>query len=119
MSTRSPAAAAATFAVLVWNYHDDDLPAPAADIDVTIDGAPAGRPLVTEYRIDATHSNAYEAWKRAGAPQPPSRDEQDALRRAGALQVTGPPARVVVSGGRLRLRLTLPRQAVSLLAVTY
>ena len=34
--------------VLVWNYHDDDLPAPAAEITMTIDGLPAGTPTVTQ-----------------------------------------------------------------------
>ena len=29
--------------VLMWNYHDDDLPAPAAPITLTIEGLP-GRP---------------------------------------------------------------------------
>ena len=28
--------------VLVWNYHDDDLPAPAAPVTLTIEGLPAG-----------------------------------------------------------------------------
>ena len=33
--------------VLIWNYHDDDLPAPAAAITLTIDGLPAGRATLT------------------------------------------------------------------------
>lgn len=105
--------------LLVWNYHDDDLAAPAADVEVTIAGVPDGRPLVTEYRIDRTHSNAYEAWQRAGAPQPPAPALVAALREVGRLQVEGQPARVATAGGRLQLRLTLPRQAVSLLAIHY
>lgn len=105
--------------VLVWNYHDDDLAAPAADVEVTIAGVPDGRPRVTEYRIDSTHSNAYEAWKRAGAPQPPTAALVATLRQAGRLQVQGQPAPVATAAGRLRLRLTLPRQAVSLLAIHY
>src|SRR5262245_65821249 len=31
-------------AVLVWNYHDDDLAGPAAKIEMAIEGLPAGRP---------------------------------------------------------------------------
>jgi xylan 1,4-beta-xylosidase len=26
-------------AVLVWHYHDDDVPGPAADVDLTLDGS--------------------------------------------------------------------------------
>src|SRR4029079_14842969 len=33
--------------VLVWNYHDDDLPAAAAAITLTIEGLPAGRATIT------------------------------------------------------------------------
>src|SRR5262249_24037098 len=43
--------------VLVWNYHDDDRPADASEVTVTIDGLPAGRPTLTHYRVDHDHSN--------------------------------------------------------------
>ncbi|MGH9657130.1 MAG: GH39 family glycosyl hydrolase, partial [Bryobacteraceae bacterium] len=41
-----------SLAVMVWHYHDDDVPAPAADIDVTIRGLPAARVLLQHYRVD-------------------------------------------------------------------
>src|SRR5205085_6800742 len=43
--------------VLVWNYHDDDLPAPAADVDLLIDHLPDGPVAVEHARVDADHSN--------------------------------------------------------------
>ena len=49
LATRSARSAS----VLVWNYHDEDLPAAAANIALTIAGLPAGRPTVTHYRVDA------------------------------------------------------------------
>ena len=105
--------------VLVWNYHDDDLPAPPAEIDLTIDGVGARRPTLTHDRIDATHSNAYEAWKRMGAPQPPTRTQYAALEQAGRLQPLEPPRRVDAAGGRVSVHFTLPRQAVSLVRLTW
>jgi xylan 1,4-beta-xylosidase len=105
--------------ILVWNYHDDDLPAPAADIELTLDGVADGRPLVTHYRVDADHSNAYEMWKKAGSLQPPDPRQYRELERAGRLQTLGPAARVRAEAGRLRLTFALPRQAVSLLTITY
>ena len=75
--------------VLVWNYHDDDLPAPAADVSLQIRGLPAGRPTLTEYRVDTDHSNAYTAWKRMGAPQSPTPAQYAELERAGRLQTMG------------------------------
>lgn len=38
--------------VLVWNYHDDDLPAPAAPVTLTIEGLPAGSATITHHRIE-------------------------------------------------------------------
>jgi xylan 1,4-beta-xylosidase len=106
-------------AILVWNYHDDDLAAAAAEVDLTIEGVTDGRPLVTHYRVDAEHSNTYEIWKRAGSPQPPDRRQYKTMERRGRLETMGRPTRTRVDGGRLRLTFALPRQAVSLLTVTY
>ena len=65
--------------VLVWNYHDDDLPGPAAEIELTVDGAPDGEPTLTHLRVDRDHSNAYEAWKAMGSPQPPTKAQYTEL----------------------------------------
>jgi xylan 1,4-beta-xylosidase len=105
--------------VLVWNYHDDDLPAADAAVSVTIDGMVAGRPTLTHYRIDAEHSNAYEAWKKMGSPQEPTRSQYADLEKAGKLQVLGRPERLTVKDGRLDVSVALPRQAVSLLKIDY
>jgi xylan 1,4-beta-xylosidase len=105
--------------ILVWNYHDDDLPADAAQVSLTIDGAPEGRPVVTEYRVDQQHGNAYEAWKAMGSPQPPDAKQYAELEKAGHLTALGPAARHRVAGQRLELSLTLPRQAVSLITIKY
>jgi len=106
-------------AILVWNYHDDDVPAPAAEVDLTVEGVPATNVEVTHERVDATHSNAYEAWKRLGSPQPPTKPQHDELERAGRLQALEPPRTINAAGGRIRMTLTLPRQAVSLIRLTW
>ena len=105
--------------VLLWNYHDDDLPAPAADVQLQLDGVTAGRPTLTHYRVDAAPSNAYEVWKRMGSPEQPTSSQYRDLERAGKLQMVDTPKRVIVKDGRLDVPLTLPRQAVSLLKVSY
>jgi xylan 1,4-beta-xylosidase len=107
------------FAVLVWNYHDDDLPAPAADVELALTGVPRGRARVMHYRVDQTHSNSYEAWKRLGSPQPPTAAQQALLEKAGKLQTLGRTQRVSAEGGELRLSFPLPRQAVSLLKIDF
>ena len=106
-------------AVMVWNYHDDDLPAPAADVEVILSNVADGRPTITHYRIDQERSNAYEAWKKIGSPQPPTPAQYAQLEKAGALQTLGTPQRQATERGTLRLTLSLPRQGVSLLKIAY
>lgn len=106
-------------AVLVWNYHDDDLPAQASEIELTIDGVPVDRAIVEHYRIDADHSNAYEAWKKMGSPARPSTDQYHALERAGQLERLEPPRALEARGASVTVMFELPRQAVSLLKITW
>jgi xylan 1,4-beta-xylosidase len=110
---------ARTIAVLVWNYHDDDLAAASAEIDLTIDGARDGEATLTHARVDQDHSNAYEAWKKMGSPQSPTATQYAQLEKAGNLQPLGPPEKVRIRNGSIRLTLSLPRQGVSLIKLTY
>jgi xylan 1,4-beta-xylosidase len=105
--------------VLVWNYHDDDLPGESAEITVTIDGLAAGTPMVTQYRIDDRHSNAYETWKTMGSPQSPTAAQRATLEKAGQLQTIGSALRQRVSDRPLVLNLSLPRQGVALFTIAY
>jgi len=105
---------------LVWNYHDDDLAAPSARIELRIDGLPqAKRVLVEHFRIDATHSNAFEAWKAMGSPQQPSEKQYHELEAAGQLQLLSSPEWVTPQNNSVELRFDLPRQAISLVRVTW
>jgi xylan 1,4-beta-xylosidase len=103
--------------VLAWHYHDDDLPGPAADVSLSLDGLPiqSGDVRVTQFRIDADHSNSFAAWQRMGSPQQPTPEQYGQLERAGRLQPTGEPEAVRVEGGKANARLKLPRQAVALM----
>ena len=108
-------------AVMVWNYHDDDLPAPSADVQITISGIPAGvtKVLLEHYRIDETHSNAYTAWKKMGSPQSPTSEQHAQLKAAGQLQLLTSPVWLDVDNGKVTLETSLPRQAVSLLRLKW
>ena len=108
-------------AVMVWNYHDDDVSAPVADVRVTVAGIPAGvkRVMLEHYRIDDTHSNAYTAWKSMGSPQSPTPEQYVQLKQAGQLQPLTPPAWLAVDHGTVTIETSLPRQAVSLLHIKW
>lgn len=106
-------------AVLIWNYHDDDLPAPPSEVEIVMTSLPKGRPLLQHYRIDAEHSNSYEVWKKLGSPQQPTPAQYKQLERAGQLQSLGSPQRQQVMNGKLAVKFSLPRQGVSLLRLTW
>ena len=103
--------------VMLWHYHDDDVPGPDAAVSVELSNLPTGPLQVVEYRIDGEHSNAFTAWKKMGSPQPPTAAQQAELEAAGKLARTGPPTPLEAKGGKATIKLTLPRQAVSLLVV--
>jgi len=108
-------------AVLVWNYHDDEVPAADSAVDLRIAGVPASarRVLTRHYRIDQTHSNAYTTWKHLGLLQHPTPEQYAALEAAGRLQLLDAPQWMDARAGEVRLAFLLPRQAVSLLEVVW
>lgn len=108
-----------TVAVMIWNYHDDDVLKPAEEITVDISSIPAKRITLTEYRIDDTHSNSYEEWKKMGSPQNPTTTQIAVLEKAGQLQTMSAPAILKVNGGMLHIKITLPQQGVSLLKLNW
>ncbi len=108
-------------AVMVWHYHDDDVPGPEAAVDLTVNGLPARltEARLTHYRIDEDHSNSYAAWKRLGSPIAPNEEQHARLAQAGRLELLDEPKPLSLSGGRAWLRFALPRQAVSLLLLEW
>ena len=111
--------AARSASALVFNYHDDDLPAADTTIDLTIDGLPNGRATIRHYRVDATHSNSYERWKAMGSPQSPTASQYAELERAGQLDELHPARSVTIANGRIVESFELPRQGVSLVHVAW
>ncbi len=106
--------------ILVWNYHDDDVASPDADVQIEIAGIPeaAKRVLLRHYRIDDTHSNAWTAWKKMGSPQQPTPEQYAALEGAGQLQEMESP-RWMDTTKQTKVGIRLPRQGVSLLQVSW
>jgi xylan 1,4-beta-xylosidase len=108
-------------AVLVWHYHDDDLPGPDANVQLALDNFPLanGDARLAHYRIDANHSNAYQAWLKMGSPLPLTDAQRAELEKDGQLAELQPPQNVRVQDGKLLLQFPLPRQGVSLLVLTW
>jgi xylan 1,4-beta-xylosidase len=106
---------------MVWHYHDDDMPGPEAAVNVQIAGLPSGvkTARLTHYRIDSTHSNCYDEWKRMGSPIAPNERQYARLEEASRLAKLDSPESVAVENGTALVMFNLPRQAVSLLVIDW
>lgn len=102
-------------AVMVWHYHDDDVKAEDATIEVDLKGFPAQQVNFKHYRIDNENSNSYEVWKKMGSPENPTAEQISTLEKAGQLALLTSPTYIKTDNGNLKLNLKLPRQGVSLL----
>jgi xylan 1,4-beta-xylosidase len=108
-------------AVMLWNYHDDGVPAPAATVTAEVTGIPAGpsRVLLEQFRLDERHSNAYTVWKEMGSPQNPTPEQYARLESAGRLELLESPRWVAADKGTVRVEFSLPRHAISLLRLSW
>jgi xylan 1,4-beta-xylosidase len=107
--------------IMIWNYHDDDVPGPNAPTTISVLGLPrnAHRILTKHYRIDASHSNAYSVWKALGSPQELTADQQRQLEAAGQLQLLDSPTWLSNESGAVSINIELPRQGVSLIRLEW
>jgi xylan 1,4-beta-xylosidase len=107
--------------ILIWHYHDDDVPGPAAHVSLVVEGlgAAQGKARVQHFRIDDDHSNAYAVWRLMGSPQPPSQRDYSELEKASELATLTGPATVDITGGRATIPFTLSRQGVSLIVLEW
>ena len=103
--------------MLVWHYHDDDIPGREGEVKITLRNLPwkEGAVQVAEYRIDDTQSNSYSAWQRIGSPPTPTATQYAALEEAGQLERMPSLPSIPVKNGQTKTHLRLPRQSVSLL----
>jgi len=101
--------------VMVWNYHDDNVSAPDATVEISVKGLPTGKVALLHYRIDKENSNAYEVWKTMGSPKQPTAEQIAILEKAGQLQLLTSPEWITPKNGETQIKMKLPRQGVSFL----
>ena len=105
--------------VMVWNYHDDNLPASEEKVILNIQGIPAGRVLMHHYRIDNDNSNSFTTWQEMGAPQQVTNRQYAELEKAGQISTLTSPQYITISEKDTSIQIELPRHAVSLLQFTW
>jgi len=104
--------------VMLWNYHDDDIAAPVAEIALDVDGMPTGKVHVERFLVDAQHSNAYSEWQRMGSPEHPTTQQFMKLQRAAKLEIVDR-SDLAVSAEHASLNLKLERQGVMLVRLSW
>ncbi|WP_158793959.1 beta-xylosidase [Granulicella sp. L60] len=105
--------------VLVWNYHDDDVAAEAARVNLSVAGLPARGVKVQRFLMDAEHSNAYAVWQKMGSPAQPTVQQFVELQRAGGLEAVAPSAAAAVKDGVAAVDIRLERQGVTLVRFSW
>jgi xylan 1,4-beta-xylosidase len=107
--------------ILAWHYHDDDVPGPAAEVSLAVEGLglKQGRAKLQHFRVDADHSNAYTVWQKMGSPAAPTSAQYAQMLKASELAVLPGPSTVDVADGRAALKFALPRQGVSLIVLEW
>lgn len=103
--------------VMVWNYSDEDLPANAAAIQMTIDGLPKGAMRMEQFRMDDTHGNAFAIWKKMGSPPRPTAKQRALMAEQSGLKTIGGVGKITSRNGTIGLPMSLPRQGVGLVRV--
>jgi len=103
--------------VMLWHYHDEDIPGPQADVKLTLSRLPvrSGTLRIRHYRIDQEYSNAYTLWKKMGSPHQPTAQQYAQLEKAGRLTEIDLRQSCRVENNQVVLELDMLRQAVSLL----
>ena len=106
--------------VMAWHYHDDDVPGPEASIEMQFTGLQMdnGEAILRHYRIGHDHSNAFTVWKKMGSPRDPTPDQHAELEKAGRLALLNEGTNHV-ENSRTTVRFRLPRQAVSLIELSF
>ena len=104
-------------AVLLWYYHDDDLPGPDATLRISLSGLRVGAHPARVWRVDGAHGNSFAAWQAEGAPPKPTLAQIARLTQAARLapEAIGPVS--ATRDGAAVVALRLPRQGVALLEI--
>jgi xylan 1,4-beta-xylosidase len=98
--------------IMIWNYHDEDLPGKVETVDLRIQGVPAKTVKLHEYRIDSANSNSYEVWKSMGSPQQPTKEQIGVLEKAGKLKKTNTVNSAAVGKNGFEISTKVPRQGI-------
>ena len=107
--------------ILVWNYHDEDVPSAAANVDLEISGlgGEVKRALLEHFRVDSDHSNAFTVWRDSGSPESLTPSQYERLQAAGQLQLLTSPKWISIEHDAFEMHFSLPREGFSLIRLSW
>lgn len=108
-----------TVSLMLWNYHDDDVPAPSQPVSVSFTNLQNSIAKALLYRIDSLHANAYTSWKSMGSPQQVSDTQYGQLESASRLVAEPVQIKRDRKNNKFQTRLLLPSQGVYLVRLIY
>lgn len=103
-----------TAAVMLWNYHDDDITTGSEEVTVNLEGLPVSTLSMVKYRVDNIFSNAYTLWGEMRSPQAPTAAQVKQLELTGHLSRELKTTKLRLQKNKT-VRVQLPRKAVFLL----
>ena len=103
--------------VIVWNFDESNASPVNRQIDLQIKSIPfsSGKILLRKYQIDSQNSNPYAVWKSLGAPQDPSAEEIEQIKKAQGLALIE--EKKIAHEQPLRLQFELPGRSVCLITL--
>jgi len=101
--------------VLVYNFREETDYSESHEVDLRIAAPGHEAYLISHYRIDRGHSNAYSVWKSLGSPVLPDEEQFSAIRARQELELLEPPRTLPAREGTVRLSFRLGPHAVSLI----
>jgi xylan 1,4-beta-xylosidase len=100
-----------TLVVAAWNLVEPGVDGKAKTIAIDLKGI-GENAHATIRRVDSSHGDTLDAWKKMGSPKNPTQTQIDALRKASE---TGPPE--VRAIGHRQLILTLPPMGLAVVEI--
>jgi len=109
-----------TVEILLFCHHDDWDVKGEYDVEIEVISFPfdGSEAMLTHYRIDQTHSNAYTEWIRQGRPNYPTRAQTTMIKSRENLELYETRHKVTVQEGKFKKIITLPVHGISLLILS-
>jgi len=107
--------------VLVYHFQETNEEGIGDSVPVTLTIRGLGNKkemMLTHYRIDKNHSDAYNTWVAMGSPPQLTSQQIQQLKTKSVLQLLEVPSKVTVSSGQVELSFSLPINAVSLIVLS-